>query len=124
MNDQKIKYDAGKPRLSLAPISELEIAITRVREYGIKKYKDPNNWKKVSVDRYFDAMLRHLNQCRKKGMQALDDESGLPHLWHVACNLAFIFELLGGAYEAEGGGDAPADQRSEHQHPAEERSNC
>lgn len=29
----------------------------------------------------------------------LDAESGLPHLWHAACNLAFLCEMLKGEYQ-------------------------
>ena len=29
----------------------------------------------------------------------LDEESGLPHLYHVACNIAFLCELEKGQYD-------------------------
>lgn len=38
---------------------------------------------------------------RREGLLAvlkekwLDQESGLPHLWHLACNAAFLIELEG-----------------------------
>ena len=25
--------------------------------------------------------------------KSIDTESGLPHLWHIACNVAFLLEL-------------------------------
>ena len=93
MSDQTIKADAGKPRLSLVP-TEIINQIARVREYGINKYPSggPNNWKKVELDRYRDAAYRHLLAyiANPKGV---DEESGLPHLAHLACNVAFLCEL-------------------------------
>ena len=91
MTDQTIKSDAGKPRLSLVP-TEIINCIARVREYGVKKYVDPDNWKHVSVDRYHDALFRHVIAYMDNPYSA-DTESGLPHLWHIACNVAFLCEL-------------------------------
>lgn len=88
------KADMGKPRLSLAPISALDEAVARVREYGIVKYPDPENWKTVSIDRYWDAFLRHVDAVREYGLDAIDPESKLPHIWHAACNLTFILSLM------------------------------
>ena len=89
--DQSIKADAGKPRLSLVP-RKIIWAIARVREYGSMKYASSENWKAVDIQRYRDAAYRHF-------MQYLDNpkgndlESGLPHLYHLACNVAFLCEL-------------------------------
>ena len=91
MGDQAVKADAGKPRLSLAPMRIVE-AIARVREYGCKKYSDPDNWKKVDRTRYVDAMLRHA-LAYVRDPDGVDEESGLPHLWHLACNVAFLVEM-------------------------------
>ena len=82
------KDDGGKLRLSLVPRGIVE-AIAIIREYGCRKYKDPENWKKVDNSRYWEAALRHMEAARND-MWAKDEESGLPHIWHVACNLAFI----------------------------------
>ncbi len=89
--DQKIKADAGKPRLSLVPL-EILPAIARVREYGITKYGDSEGWRKVKPGRYIDALLRHVFAFTTEPL-GLDDESGLPHLWHVATNVAFLCEM-------------------------------
>lgn len=92
MEDQTIKADGGKPRPTLVPVSMIE-AVTIVREYGCQKYADPDNWKKVAPSRYRDAAYRHwLSYIRGR---KIDPESGLPHLWHCACNLAFLIELEG-----------------------------
>ena len=93
MSDQTIKADAGKPRLSLVP-TDIINQIARVREYGINKYPNggPNNWKKVELDRYRDATYRHL-LAYIADPKGVDEESGLPHLAHLACNVAFLCEL-------------------------------
>lgn len=46
MDNQIAKADAGKPRLTLVP-RKIIWAIARIREYGNRKYKDPENWKQV-----------------------------------------------------------------------------
>ena len=90
-NDQTAKTDAGKPRLSLVP-TEIINCIARVREYGVTKYTDPDNWRRVSVERYHDALFRHVI-AYINDPDGVDDESGLPHLWHIATNCAFLCEL-------------------------------
>lgn len=90
-NNHGAKADAGKPQLTLVPRAILP-AIARVREYGTKKYGDPENWKQVDKQRYRDAMFRHL-LAYLDDPEGADDESGLPHLWHLACNVAFLCEL-------------------------------
>lgn len=88
---QEAKADAGKPRLSLVP-SQIIRDIARVREYGNDKYGDPENWKTVEPERYRDAAYRHLLAYIDNPAGA-DEESGLPHLWHLACNIAFLCEM-------------------------------
>lgn len=92
-NNQGAKADAGKPQLTLVPRAILP-AIARVREYGTKKYGNPENWRQVDKQRYRDAMFRHLLSYLDDPT-GTDEESGLPHLWHVACNVAFLCELEG-----------------------------
>lgn len=86
------KDDKGKLRLSLVPCGIIR-DIARVREYGIEKYHDPENWRKVELRRYIDAFYRHwLAFVEDNG--AIDAESGLAHYMHCACNMAFICELM------------------------------
>ena len=92
---QEAKADIGKPRLSLVP-SEIIRDIARVREYGNDKYGDPENWKTVEPERYRDAAYRHL-LAYIDNPAGTDEESGLPHLWHLACNVAFLCEMEKGA---------------------------
>lgn len=87
----KYKFDNGKPRLALVP-PELIEAVGAVRTYGVSKYGDSDSWKKVEPHRYKDALMRHLCAYIKDG-NAVDAESGLPHLWHAACNVAFLIAL-------------------------------
>ena len=92
-NKQQAKADAGKPKLTLVP-RQILFDIARVREYGTKKYGDPENWRQVDRQRYRDAAFRHL--CAYlDDPTGTDEESGLPHLWHLACNIAFLCEMEG-----------------------------
>lgn len=98
-NDQTIKADAGKLQLTLVP-RQIIRDIAEVRMYGNQKYPEggPDNWKQVEPQRYRDAMFRHM-------MEYLDDpdgvdaESGLPHLWHLCTNCAFLCELEKGNFK-------------------------
>lgn len=90
-NDQEAKADAGKPQLRLVP-TEIINCIARVREFAHKKYKDADSWKRVEKERYVDAMFRHLIKYVNDN-NSVDEESGLPHLWHLACNVAFLCEM-------------------------------
>lgn len=91
--NQEIKADAGKPRLSLVP-SEIIWAIAAIREYGCRKYGEHGmtRWKEVEKERYRDAAYRHWLRYLENP-SGVDPESGLPHLWHLACNIAFLCEL-------------------------------
>ena len=93
MNDQTAKADAGKLQLTLVPRGIIR-AIAHVRMFGTAKYQDPNNWKKVEPQRYKDAAFRHFLAFLDNPFSK-DEESGLPHLWHLACNIAFLIELCG-----------------------------
>ena len=89
--NQTAKADAGKPRPTLVPTAIIQ-AIAHVREYGCRKYKDADNWKQVEIERYMDAAYRHWLAC-VDDLYSRDKESGLPHLWHAATNIAFLIAL-------------------------------
>lgn len=91
MSDQTAKADEGKPRLTLVP-RQIVWDIAKVREYGTKKYADPDNWKRVEIERYRDAAFRHF-MAYLDDPQGVDEESGLSHLSHLACNIAFLCEM-------------------------------
>lgn len=92
INDQTAKADAGKPRLSLVPC-EIIRDIAVVRDYGDRKYGNSENWRQVEPRRYIDALYRHL-LAFIENPEGVDAESGLPHLWHLSCNAAFLCEML------------------------------
>ena len=94
--DQQAKADAGKPRLTLVP-TEIIRNIATIREYGNRKYGSAENWRTVEVERYRDAAYRHL-LAYIDDPASVDEESGLPHLWHLACNVAFLCELERGKF--------------------------
>lgn len=82
-----------KPRLSLVPPGIIE-AVGIIRDYGTEKYGSPENWREVPPEYYRDALMRHL-VVYLRDPKATDEESGFPHLWHMACNLAFLIEMEG-----------------------------
>lgn len=86
------KADKGKLRLSFVPVQIIR-DIALVREYGIKKYHNPDNWKKVELQRYIDAFYRHFLSF-VEDIYSKDEESGIEHYKHMACNMAFICELM------------------------------
>lgn len=83
-----MKYDKGKVRMELLPFDCLT-EIAKVLTFGAEKYKE-NSWQTVknSYERYRGSLLRHM-----AAMQAgkiLDEESGLLHAAHLACNAIFL----------------------------------
>ena len=88
------KADKGKPRLTLVPLQILW-DIAEVRRYGVEvKYPETgvDGWRGIGEQRIRDALFRHVVRYMTDP-EGLDEESGLPHLWHVATNCAFLCEL-------------------------------
>lgn len=84
-----IKADDGKVMMSLVE-PEFVKGIAKILTMGAKKYA-MDNWKLLDpkdIYRYKDACLRHLYAYL--GGEFYDQESGMPHLWHVATNLMFL----------------------------------
>ena len=92
------KKDRSKPKLGLVP-SSLIWAVAEVLSHAVHigKYK-AHNWRRgQSWTEAYSALQRHLtdwNEGRER-----DADSGLPTLWHAACDLAFLIE-----YEKKGVG--------------------
>ena len=87
-----VKFDAGKPPLSLVSRVALEEE-ARVMDFGAKKY-GRDNWRKgMDFSRLTDAALRHIYAFADG--EDKDKETGLSHLAHARCCLAFLLEYEG-----------------------------
>jgi hypothetical protein len=86
--EKGVKLDQGKIRMDLFPLEVAE-SISKVLTFGAQKYTE-NGWQQVpdAVKRYQAAMLRHLTAIEKG--ELYDDESGLPHIYHVGCCVTFL----------------------------------
>ncbi len=87
-DSKDVKKDKDKVRLDLVQPEFIE-EVGEVLTFGAKKYA-ADSWKEIPdpVDRYYAALMRHILSWRK-GEKA-DPESGMPHLWHAACNCMFL----------------------------------
>lgn len=82
-----VKFDSGKLRFDLIP-PELDAAVAAVLTYGAAKY-DARNWEQgMSWSRPTAALKRHQNALELG--EWFDPETGMPHLWHMATNIAFL----------------------------------
>lgn len=81
-----MKFDDGKLQYSLIP-PEIKLYLAEILTFGAKKYA-PNNWKKVDVQRYYDAFERHMVAFQLG--EENDQESGMHHLKHALTNMVFI----------------------------------
>lgn len=89
--DYSIKADNGKYKPTLCHQSLIE-AVARVREHGGRRYGGYDTWKRVEEQRYRDALYRHW-LAYLENPDGIDADSGLPILWHVACNVDFLVEM-------------------------------
>jgi len=84
------KWDSGKAPLSWLPKDFLHQTAS-VMAYGARKY-DRGNWRRgCDWMRYTDAAMRHIVAwCDGEDN---DPESGLNHLAHASCCLAFLITM-------------------------------
>jgi len=84
------KYDGGKDRWDLIQPLILREYV-KVLTFGAQKYA-PGNWRHVqdARNRYFAALLRHVWAWWQGELR--DPETGLHHLAHALCCLAFLAE--------------------------------
>jgi hypothetical protein len=87
--DSKIglKFDNDKVRLELLPFDAL-MEVGKVLTVGAKKYGSRNWEKGIDHSRLYGAAFRHLAASVQR--QDIDDESGLDHLAHCACEVLFL----------------------------------
>lgn len=87
MSKEAMKFDTGKEPIDLVD-SEIILELAKVLGFGAKKY-EAHNWKiGIPVTRYYSALQRHLLAWNDN--EDKDQESGLDHLSHAACNLMFM----------------------------------
>lgn len=85
--DEGRKDDNGKARHDLIP-PELPDSVAQVLAFGAVKYGERNWEKGMSWGRPFAALMRHM-WAWWRGEKA-DPETGMSHLWHAACCIAFL----------------------------------
>jgi len=83
-----MKFDDGKLDWTLLPVRPME-GVLRVLQHGAKKY-ERDNWQLVedAERRYQSALIRHMMAILRG--EEHDEESGLPHIDHVATNALFL----------------------------------
>lgn len=88
-NGKGAKFDTGKTRYDLVPPWAEDI-LAKVYTYGTQKYDDHNWANGMEWGKLYAALRRHLNQWFRG--ETLDNESGLPHLAHVAWQCFSLME--------------------------------
>ena len=92
--EKGVKLDNEKPRMDLVlgGFAKALYEVGLVGTFGADKYSD-DGWKYVDngIERYLSAMLRHY--IKYKNGELIDEESGLPHLSHMAWNALAVLQL-------------------------------
>lgn len=89
-----LRNNAGKPRWDLLPYNAVA-KVVDVLTFGASKYA-PRNWEKgLSFADTFASLQRHA--IKWYNGEENDDETGIPHMAHVATNALFLvyFGLTG-----------------------------
>ena len=82
-----VKFDHGKRRVDLVPTEAIN-ALADVLTAGAVKYGE-HNWRHgMDWSRVYGAAQRHM--LAFWGGDDIDDESGMPHLWHALTNISFL----------------------------------
>lgn len=90
MSELAYRHNSGKPQWSLVDFEALKPMVD-VLGYGAKKYA-PNNWMKgLPYTQVIDSLMRHLVAFQNG--EDIDQESGLPHVGHIACNAMFLSHM-------------------------------
>lgn len=87
MAKEGVKFDTGKRRVDLVPTEAIN-ALADILTAGAAKYGS-HNWRKgMAWSRVYGAAQRHM--LAFWGGDDIDEESGMPHLWHALTNVAFL----------------------------------
>lgn len=92
-NQEAIRFNKDKLRYDLIP-PEFITALAEVFTFGAQKYT-PNNWKGFTPEQQEEikgSLLRHIYAYLEG--EENDPESGLSHLAHAGCNLAFMIYFM------------------------------
>lgn len=102
--EQALRYNSGKPSLSLVPHDAVE-AEARVWMFGANKYPSTDrrddgfeigNWEKLwgesTVRVCLDSAMRHLYAIQRG--EHIDPETGCLHAAHVRCNMAMLIRYF------------------------------
>lgn len=86
--EEPMKFDGDKPPIALVP-PEYIIGTAKVLAFGANKYA-AGNWARggFTASRLVSAALRHI--LAWMGGEKTDPESGLSHIYHASCMLAFL----------------------------------
>jgi len=85
-----LRYNSHKAELHQVPTSLLN-GVAKVLMYGAQKYEKGNFRRGMKWTIPYDCLQRHM--MRWLDGEELDDESGLPHLYHAAANIAMLIEF-------------------------------
>jgi len=89
-----LRFNNGKIDLTQCPETIIyAIAATFMKNSDKHGGKYPNfNWRRgMDHSKPMACLMRHMMSYQAG--EDLDPESGLPHLWHAACNLAMLIEF-------------------------------
>jgi hypothetical protein len=113
------RFNTDKLQLSLVPPSLVQYTAA-VMMFGAVKY-DKHNWRKgFDYTSIIDSLERHI--AAFKAGENYDPESGLHHLGHVACNVAFLIEHIEQGYGTDDRFNVPnaQPQRLQAQRPSDD----
>ena len=82
-----VKHDEHKVPMHLLP-PELLAGTAAVLDFGARKYSERNWELGMAWHRPFSALMRHMWAWWRG--EDLDPETGMSHLWHASCCIAFL----------------------------------